>query len=214
MSLLSHKRTTLIMSRNKSISGIFLDACALTLDANTAAKSLYLHDSGKQATRVREGCQYPSHPDRFESVSQVLCHQRLAQRHYWEVEWRGRWVDVAVAARGIQRRASSHVCGFGYTDQSWSLYCSEDGYSAQHDRQAEEIAAPPCGSHRVGVYLDWPGGTLSFYSVSSGTLRHIHTFYSTFTEPLYPGFGMEEDDCSVTICTLEEEQSNVLRELK
>ncbi|XP_068163674.1 NACHT, LRR and PYD domains-containing protein 3-like [Antennarius striatus] len=178
-------------------------ACDLMLDKNTAAKSLFLYETGKQATWVRESQQYPNHPDRFESVSQVLCHQGLTQRHYWEVEWHGRWVDVAVAVRGIRRRASSHLCGFGSTDQSWSLYCSEDHYSVQHDRQNVQIPAPVSRSHRVGVYLDWPGGTLSFYSVFSGTLSHLYTFYGTFTEPLYPGFGMEEDDCSITICTVE-----------
>ncbi|XP_018539811.1 LOW QUALITY PROTEIN: NACHT, LRR and PYD domains-containing protein 3-like [Lates calcarifer] len=179
-------------------------ACTLTFDVNTAAKSLFLYDGGKQVTWVRERQQYPDHPERFESVSQVLCHQNLTQRHYWEVEWRGRWVDVAVTMRGIRRRASSHLCGFGYTDQSWSLYCSEDHYRAQHDHQSVEIPAPLSRSHRVGVYLDWPGGILSFYSVSSGTLSHLHTFYSTFNEPLYAGFGMEEDDCSVIICTEED----------
>lgn len=112
-------------------------------------------------------------------------------------------MDVAVALRGIHRRASSHLCGFGYTGESWSLYCSEDHYNAQHDRQNVEIPAPPSCSRRVGVYLDSPGGTLSFYSVFSGTLSHLHTFNDTFTEHLYPGFGMEKDDCSVTICTVE-----------
>lgn len=178
-------------------------ACELTLDTNTAARSLFLYESGKQVTWVRQSQQYPDHPDRFESVSQVLCHQGLTQRHYWEVEWRGSWVDVAVAVRGIHRRASSHLCGFGYTEESWSLYCSEDHYNAQHDHRNVEIPAPPSRSRRVGVYLDCPSGTLSFYSVSSGTLSHLHTFNDTFTEPLYPGFGMEKDDCSVTICTVE-----------
>ncbi|CAL8290616.1 unnamed protein product [Lota lota] len=49
----------------------------------------------------------------------------------------------------------------------------------------------------VGVYLDRPAGTLSFYRVSpdvggsSDTLTHIHTFQSTFTqEDLHPGFGV------------------------
>ncbi|XP_042367008.1 NACHT, LRR and PYD domains-containing protein 12-like [Plectropomus leopardus] len=186
-------------------------ACMLTLDTNTAARSLFLYDGGKQVTWVRERQQYPDHPERFESVSQVLCHQALTQRHYWEVEWRGRWVDIAVALKGIRRRASTHLCGFGYTDQSWSLYCSEDHYSAQHDRHPVEIPAPPSGSHRVGVYLDCSGGTLSFYSVSSGTLSHLHTFYSTFTEPLYAGFGMEDNDCSVTICTMEGLQKLISR---
>ncbi|XP_030006444.1 NACHT, LRR and PYD domains-containing protein 12-like [Sphaeramia orbicularis] len=183
------------------------NACMLTLNPNTSAKSLFLHDGGKQVTWVREKQPYPDHPDRFESVSQVLCLQGLTQRHYWEVEWRGRWVDIAVAMRGIRRRAGSHMCGFGYTDQSWSLFCSEDHYSAQHNHQRVEIPAPKSRSHRVGVYLDYPGGTLSFYSVSAGTLSHLHTFNSTFTEPLFPGFGMEEDDCSVIICTEESSQA-------
>ncbi|KAM3849419.1 NACHT, LRR and PYD domains-containing protein 3-like [Diretmus argenteus] len=183
-------------------------ACDLTLDANTAAASLFLYDGGKRVTWVREQQQYPGHPERFESVSQVLCHQGLDRHHYWEAEWRGRWVDIAVATRGVRRRASSHLCGFGSTDQSWSLYCSEDHYSAQHDHQCTELPAPSSGSRRVAVYLDWPGGTLSFYSVSSGTLSHIHTFSTTFTEPLYPGFGMEEHDCSVVICMVEGAQQD------
>lgn len=160
-------------------------------------------------TWVREGQRYPKHPDRFESVSQVLCRQGLQQRHYWEVEWRGRWVDVAVAAAGIQRRASSHLCGFGSTAQSWSLTCFEDHCTAMHNGRRTPLPAPPSGSHRVAVYLDCPGGTLSFYSSSpSGNLAHIHTFHSAFTEPLYPGFGMEEDDCSVAICPLGGERSD------
>ncbi|KAF0029495.1 hypothetical protein F2P81_018600 [Scophthalmus maximus] len=186
------------------ISVSYTDACTLTFDTNTAAQSLFLHDGGKQVTWVRQIQQHPGHPERYESVSQVLCHQGLTRRHYWEVEWRGRWVDVAVATRGIRRRASPYLCAFGNTDQSWSLYCSEDHYSVQHDHQSVRIAAPLRRSNRVGVFLDWLGGTLSFYSVSSGTLSHIYTFYSPFTEPLYAGFGMEEEDCSVIICTEED----------
>ncbi|XP_044198531.1 NACHT, LRR and PYD domains-containing protein 12-like [Thunnus albacares] len=186
-------------------------ACTLTLDTNTAAKSLFLYDGGKQVTWIREQQQYPDHPERFESVSQVLCHQSLTQRHYWEVEWRGQWVDIAVTMRGIRRRAGYNLCGFGYTDQSWSLYCSEDHYSAQHDHQSVEIPVPLSRSRRVGVYLDWPGGTLSFYSISSGTLSHLQTFNSTFTQPLFAGFGMEKDDCSVTICTVEGVQELISR---
>lgn len=190
------------------------DACSLTLDANTAAESLFLHNGGKQVTWVRETQSYSKHPDRFESVSQVLCHQGLQQRHYWEVEWRGRWVDVAVAAKGIRRRASSHLCGFGCTNQSWTLSCFEDHCTAQHNNKPVCIPTPPSGSHRVGVYLNCPGGTLSFYCISSsGSIRHIYTFHSAFTEPLYPGFAMEEDDCSVTICTIGENGTSLMEQV-
>ncbi|KAI3363944.1 hypothetical protein L3Q82_001522 [Scortum barcoo] len=47
-----------------------------------------------------------------------------------------------------------------------------------------------CSFYRVAVYVDCPAGTLSFYRVSSDTLIHLHTFNTTFTEPLYPGFGL------------------------
>ncbi|CAL8390705.1 unnamed protein product [Arctogadus glacialis] len=61
----------------------------------------------------------------------------------------------------------------------------------------------------VGVYLDRPAGTLSFYRVSPGgggssdTLTHIHTFQSTFTqEDLLPGIGFWKSNSSVSLCQL------------
>ncbi|XP_029016369.1 stonustoxin subunit alpha-like [Betta splendens] len=166
-------------------------ACTVKFDMNTVAKSVFLSDGGTQMIWVREEKPYPNHPERFESVAEVLCDKGLTRRHYWEVEWRGPWVDVAVAAR---------VCRFGNTDESWCLYCFEDHYSARHNHLSMEIPNPMSHSHRVEGYLDWPGGTLSFYSVSSGTLSHLYTFHSTFTEPFYPGFAMQGHDCSVIIC--------------
>ncbi|KAF4116694.1 hypothetical protein G5714_004183 [Onychostoma macrolepis] len=52
---------------------------------------------------------------------------------------------------------------------------------------------------RIGVYVDHGAGTLSFYSVYRNTMRHIHTEQTTFTQPLYPGFGVN-DDSSVKLC--------------
>ena len=59
------------------------------------------------------------------------------------------------------------------------------------------IRLQPSGSTRVGVCVDRPAGTLSFYRVSPGggrssdTLTHIHTFQLTSTqEDLLPGFGV------------------------
>uniref|UniRef100_UPI0037E7B08D NLR family CARD domain-containing protein 3-like n=1 Tax=Semicossyphus pulcher TaxID=241346 RepID=UPI0037E7B08D len=57
-------------------------------------------------------------------------------------------------------------------------------------------------SNRVAVYVDCPAGTLSFYKVSSNTLIHLHTFNTTFTEPLYPGFGLRTHKSSAFLCSL------------
>ncbi|TKS66028.1 Neoverrucotoxin subunit alpha [Collichthys lucidus] len=61
---------------------------------------------------------------------------------------------------------------------------------------------PPPLSHRVAVYVDCPAGSLSFYRVSSDTLIHLHTFNTTFTQPLYPGFGFCLPGSSVSLCGL------------
>nr|XP_033933050.1 NACHT, LRR and PYD domains-containing protein 4E-like isoform X2 [Pseudochaenichthys georgianus] len=59
------------------------------------------------------------------------------------------------------------------------------------------------GGGEDSVYLDHPAGSLSFYRVSSDTLIHLHTFRTTFTEPLYAGFGFEFGS-SVSLCALQE----------
>lgn len=43
-----------------------------------------------------------------------------------------------------------------------------------------------CAS-RIGVYLDFRGGTLSFFNVSDAMVL-LHKEKITFTQPLYPGF--------------------------
>ncbi|CAL8360154.1 unnamed protein product [Boreogadus saida] len=83
------------------------------------------------------------------------------------------------------------------------------GYNAWHNDICKNMHLPPAGSNRVGVYLDRPAGTLSFYRVSLGgggssdTLTHIHTFQSTFTqEDLLPGFRLWSLDSSGSLCQL------------
>ncbi|KAK1887078.1 E3 ubiquitin-protein ligase TRIM31 [Dissostichus eleginoides] len=51
---------------------------------------------------------------------------------------------------------------------------------------------------RIGVYLDYAGNTVAFYSVSE-TMALIHRFKAQFSEPLYAGVGVGS---SVTLCQL------------
>uniref|UniRef100_UPI003AABB6BF uncharacterized protein isoform X3 n=1 Tax=Centroberyx gerrardi TaxID=166262 RepID=UPI003AABB6BF len=187
-------------------------ACELTLDPNTANRKLFLSEDNRKVTLVREKQPYPDHPERFDYWEQLLCRNGLTGRCYWEVEWEG-VVCIGVTYRGIRRRGDSVDCRLGGNEKSWSLFCSDAGYTARHNNRETEIPPPfPSDSNRVAVYLDWPAGSLSFYRVSSDTLIHIHTFHSTFTEPLYPGFrfgfgfGLRSDS-SVFLCQTEEGES-------
>ncbi|KAM6945658.1 E3 ubiquitin/ISG15 ligase TRIM25-like [Aplochiton taeniatus] len=176
------------------------DACDLTLDPNTAHRNLSLSEENRKVTRRREEQPYPDHPERFEYRYQVLCREGLTgSRWYWEVEKRGR-VYIGVTYRGINRRGEGGDCLLGYNNKSWSLYCDDNSYSARHNEKETVSPVDPSGSTRVGVYLDCPGGTLSFYRVSSDTLTLIHTFHSTFTQPLYPGFGLWWGGSSLSLC--------------
>uniref|UniRef100_A0A8C4TBS3 Tripartite motif-containing protein 16-like n=1 Tax=Erpetoichthys calabaricus TaxID=27687 RepID=A0A8C4TBS3_ERPCA len=173
--------------------------CPLTLDINTTNRRLHLSEENKKVTRERTKTEYPDHPDRFDYWAQVLCREALTgTRCYWEVEGSGDGVVVGVAYKGLSRKGRGRECLFGYNDKSWNLQCSQSQYSVRHNNKWTVISAPY--SPRIGVYLDWPAGSLSFYSVSH-TMTLLHRFNTSFTEPLYPGFGFGLNS-SVTISHL------------
>ncbi|KAK6309298.1 hypothetical protein J4Q44_G00207610, partial [Coregonus suidteri] len=93
----------------------------------------------------------------------------------------------AVSYKDISRTETGRGGAFGYNDKSWSLVCSSGGYWFRHNNVKTKVSGPQ--SSRVGVYLDHKAGTLSFYSVSD-TMTLLHRVQTTFTQPLYPGFGL------------------------
>ena len=174
-------------------------SCQLTIDTNTVNRRLKLSDNNRKVTFVEKVQSYPDHPDRFDDWCQLLCRNVLTGRCYWEVEWRV-GVNISVSYRGISRRGGGSV--FGCNDQSWSLSCSDGGYSVYHNERRTPIPSSSV-SNRAAVYVDRPAGTLSFYRVSSDTLILLHTFNTTFTEePLHPGFGVwfRFPGSSVSLC--------------
>ncbi|KAK0152698.1 NLR family CARD domain-containing protein 3 [Merluccius polli] len=186
-----------------------LNACGLTLDPNTAHRRLSLSEDHREVMRVEEDQSHPDHPERFDSQVQVLCREGLTGRCYWEVERRGR-VEIGVTYRGITRRGGGGDSTLGGNNKSWCLHCNDDGgYYVWYNRRGTFILLPPPVSTRVGVYVDRPAGSLSFYRVSPGvggsshTLTHIHTFWTTFTqEDLLPGFGFYGSGSSASLCGL------------
>jgi len=172
------------------------DACNLTLDPNTAHTQLILSEENSRTTCVKDHQPYPDHPERFQHQEQVLCGESLTGRCYWEVEWID-WGHAAVAYEGIMRKGGSD-CSFGYNDKSWCLGYSDNRFTVWHNKKRTDLSNPSPMSNRVGVYVDLSAGTLSFYSVSdTHTLTHLHTYNTTFTEPLYAGFRVYNSELSL-----------------
>ncbi|XP_030611063.1 NLR family CARD domain-containing protein 3-like [Archocentrus centrarchus] len=182
------------------IPGLRKYSCQLTINTNTVNTNLKLSDNNRKVTHVMKDQSYPDHPDRFDQCPQLLCRDGLTGRCYWEVEWSGD-IEISVSYRRISRKGHVTECGFGSNDQSWSLRCSYiNGFSVWHNNRQMSISSSSV-SNRVAVYVDCPADTLSFYRVSSDTLIHLHTFNTTFTEPLYPGLRLRSNPASsVSLC--------------
>ncbi|XP_049332999.1 NLR family CARD domain-containing protein 3-like isoform X6 [Astyanax mexicanus] len=185
--------------------------CDFTLDLNTAQHRLSLSEENRRVEYREELQSYPDHPERFDEWFQVLSRERVTGvtgRCYWEAEWSGGGAAVALSYKTISRKGSGSDCWFGGNINSWSLSYSDNSYSVHHNNNSTDLSTPPSGCRRVGVYVDRPSGTLSFYRVSSDThtpshtLTHLHTFYTTFTQPLYAGFWVVSGS-SVRLCKIE-----------
>ncbi|XP_051521561.1 tripartite motif-containing protein 16-like [Myxocyprinus asiaticus] len=160
--------------------------CELHLDPNTAHKNLKLSEENRKVSDTCKAQECPDHPDRFDSVHNILCREALFGRCYWEVECSGNELAIAVCYKGIGRKGKGKSCRFGFNKKSWRLTrCLQQIYF-RHD--TENVCIPAVCSSRIGVYLDHRAGTLSFYSVSD-VKTLLYRVQTTFTEPLYPAFG-------------------------
>ncbi|XP_048015182.1 stonustoxin subunit beta-like [Megalobrama amblycephala] len=169
-----------------------------TLDLNTVNEDLRLSESNRMITLGGTDQPYPDHPDRFDEWPQVLCRESVCGRCYWEIEWRG-GVNISVSYKSISRKGSGNECLFGYNDQSWSFICYFSSYSFRHNKLRTNLPVKSI-CRRIGVYVDHSAGTLSFYRVSGDTMSLIHKVHTTFTQPLYPGFSVDNSNSSVKLC--------------
>ncbi|XP_065106244.1 finTRIM family, member 83 isoform X1 [Paramisgurnus dabryanus] len=174
-------------------------ACQLTLDPNTAYRQLYISRGNKKAALKRDPQSYNDSTQRFDCLPQVLCQEALSGGvYYWEVEWSGEGASIGVTYKGIKRTGYGDSARIGYNRKSWSLFCSDSSYTARHNKDQIDVKAPY--SSRIGVFLDFAGGTLAFYNVSE-SMTLIHQFKASFSEPVYPGFWVWYES-AISLCQL------------
>ncbi|XP_058236392.1 NACHT, LRR and PYD domains-containing protein 12-like isoform X1 [Hemibagrus wyckioides] len=187
--------------------GIRKYACNLTFNPNSAHTRLCLSESNRKVSFTFQSQQYPDHPERFQLYQQILCNESLRCRCYWEVFLEDTLPEIGVTYLSIQRKSEDDpvwdaYMKFGLNSVSWVLCSlSSERVFARHNSEDTDIDV--LRSNKIGVYLDWPAGILSFYNVSpdTHTLTHIHTFCTVFKEPVYPGFSV--DSGYLTLCQLD-----------
>ncbi|KAM4631711.1 E3 ubiquitin/ISG15 ligase TRIM25-like [Discoglossus pictus] len=162
------------------------EAPDILLDVNTAHCNMVLSGDWKTATYTNIDKQRPDRPERFLTYCQVLSTNSFSsEQQYWEVETSesGGWC-VGLAYPSIERKGKQSL--IGENNRSWCLRHLKQQYSVRHNSVSTTVT-PESSMHRIGIYLDYEAGRLSFYQLCD-PIRHLHTFTATFSEPLHGAF--------------------------
>ncbi|XP_067281520.1 E3 ubiquitin-protein ligase TRIM39-like [Pseudorasbora parva] len=166
-------------------------AVDVTLDPDTAHPHLILSDDGKQVRHGDIRQKLPDTPERFDRYVIVLGKEGFSSgRFYFEVQVKGKteWT-LGVVRESVNRKGKITLSP---SDGFWTV-CLRNGneYKACDDPSVSlSLRVKP---QRVGVFVDYEEGLVSFYDVESSS--HIYSFTAqSFTEKLYPYFCPGRND--------------------
>uniref|UniRef100_A0A4W5PGJ9 B30.2/SPRY domain-containing protein n=1 Tax=Hucho hucho TaxID=62062 RepID=A0A4W5PGJ9_9TELE len=159
-------------------------AVDVTLDPGTAHPRLILSEDGKQLKSGDIKQDLPDNPERFDAVPYVLGKEGFSPgRFYYEVQVKGKigWT-LGVARESINRKKKIDLRPENGT---WTVWLRDGQYKAFTGPSVVlSLREKP---QKVGVFVDYEKGQVSFYNVEARS--HIYSFTGyTFTEKLYPLF--------------------------
>ncbi|XP_039668787.1 E3 ubiquitin-protein ligase TRIM21-like [Perca fluviatilis] len=159
-------------------------AVDVTLDRETAHPQLILSDGWKQVNLGEVEKNLPNNRKRFSKCVCVLGKQSFSSgRFYFEVQVKGKteW-DLGVARESINRKHITLSPQNGY----WTIWLRKrNQYEALDDPSVRlSLKSRP---QKVGVFVDYEEGLVSFYDVDAAALIYSFTGCS-FTEKLLPYF--------------------------
>ncbi|XP_039669024.1 E3 ubiquitin-protein ligase TRIM21-like [Perca fluviatilis] len=185
---LSKEMKTLLGAELKRVQQYEID---VTLDPDTAHPDLILSDDGKQVNLGDVRKNLPDNPERFSKCVCVLGKQSFSSgRFYFEVQVKGKteW-DLGVARESIGRNGDITLSPEnGY----WTIVLRNGNeYEAAADPSVcLSLKSPP---QKVGVFVDFEEGLVSFYDVDAAALIYFFTGFS-YTEKLFPFFSPYMND--------------------
>uniref|UniRef100_A0A3B4FRQ4 Tripartite motif containing 47 n=1 Tax=Pundamilia nyererei TaxID=303518 RepID=A0A3B4FRQ4_9CICH len=161
-------------------------AVDVTLDPDTAHPKLILSDDGKQVHCGEEENDLPDNPERFSEFLIVLGKQSLSSgRFYFEVQVKYKTkLMLGVVTESVNRKEKFTV-ELNRTKGYWIVGVYKNNYIALE-------GLPVCLSlqsdpEKVGVFVDYEEGLVSFHDVDDAALIYSFTGCS-FTGKLYPFF--------------------------
>ncbi len=167
-------------------------AVDVTLDPDTAHPALILSDDGKQVHHGVMKKNLPNNPERFNPSCCVLGKQGFSSGRFYfeaEVKEKTRWT-LGVAKESIKRIGIIPLCP---ENGHWTIWLKNG------DEYAALVGSPlPLSLNskpqKVGVFVDYEEGLVSFYDVDTADLLYSFTGCS-FTEKLFPFFspGLNND---------------------
>ncbi|XP_067441795.1 E3 ubiquitin-protein ligase TRIM39-like [Thunnus thynnus] len=161
-------------------------AVDVTLDPDTAHPHLILSDDGKQVNHSDVKKNLPDNPERFSDCVCVLGKQSFSSgRFYFEVQVKEKtdW-DLGVARESINRKGQITARP---QDGYWTIVM-RNGNEYEACNYPSVILSLKSQLQKVGVFLDYEEGLVSFYDVDAAALIYSFTGYS-FTDKLYPYFS-------------------------
>ncbi|XP_053194896.1 E3 ubiquitin-protein ligase TRIM21-like [Scomber japonicus] len=167
-------------------------ALDVTLDPDTANPELILSDDGKQVNDSDVEKNLPDNPERFSTCPCVLGKQSLSSgRFYFEVQVKEKtdW-ELGVARESINRKDDNPLSP---EDGYWTIWLRNGNEYEALDDPAVDLSLKS-RPQKVGVFVDYEKGLVSFYDVDAAALIYSFTGCS-FTEKLYPYFspGLNDD---------------------
>ncbi|XP_075947749.1 E3 ubiquitin-protein ligase TRIM21-like [Anarhichas minor] len=180
--MLSIEMKKLVKAELKRVQKFAVD---VTLDPDTAHPQLILSDDGKQVKHGDVTKKLPNNPERFSCCVFVLGKQSFSSgRFYFEVEVKGKteW-NLGVARESINRKGNITMSP---DDGYWAI-CLRNGNEYKAAAGPSVLLSLKSQLQKVGVFVDYEEGLVSFYDVDAAALIYSFTGCS-FTEKLFPYF--------------------------